>query len=129
MNSIEKPNQRKKLSRLSPQEAVKAVEGGEKPIALLREKIKTNLPCLEFESGMISGDENDKVTRVFKEKNYVYYQPDQKANAERIKELVIQMTNEQSGNLKVGDTYINEPPSDEYHRELGRLLEIGRAHV
>ena len=32
------------------------------------------------------------------------------------------MTDEQTGDLKVGDTYINKQPGDEYHRELGELL-------
>lgn len=32
------------------------------------------------------------------------------------------MTNEQQGNLQIGDVYINKPPSDEYHRETGKLL-------
>ena len=112
----------KKLSRLSPQESVQAVEVGVKPMAFLKEKIGTSLPCLEFETYMISSDEGATITKIFKEKNYVYYRTGQELNAKRIRELVIQMTNEQLGNLKVGDTYINKPPSDEYHRELGELL-------
>ena len=121
MNSSE-TYQDKKLSKLSPQEAVMAVEKGIKPIAFLKEKVETSLPCLEFETTMISGDEKDTITRIFKEKNYVYYGVGQELNVERIRELVVQMTDEQLGNLKVGDTYINKPPSDEYHRELGELL-------
>lgn len=122
MNTAEKPEQRKKLSRLSPQEAIEAVEHGEKPIAFLKEKIETSLPCLEFESFMISVDENNRITNIFKERNYVYYQAGQEFNAQRIKELVTQMATEQQHNLKIGDIYINRPPSDEYHRELGELL-------
>lgn len=32
------------------------------------------------------------------------------------------MTNAQTSNFRVGDTWIPNPPGIEYHRELGKLL-------
>ena len=114
--------ERKKFSKLSNEEAIQAVESGIKPIAFLKQRANTNLPCLEFESLMLSADSNNKITRIFKEKNYVYYQVGQEDNADRIKELVIQMNDAQAKNLKIGDLWIPNPPSKEYHKEMGELL-------
>lgn len=120
----------KKLSRLSPQEEIMAVEEGIKPVAFLNEPIETILPCLTFEVPVISTNESDVVTRVYKEKKYIYYAGRyQEPNAQRVRELIVQMNNEQVGNLKVGDVYVGKPTSDDYHRELGRLLGYGKEEI
>lgn len=127
--NTEKINREKGLSRLSPQESIKAVENGSKPLSFFKEEMKTDLPHLTFESSMLSSDDKDRVTRIFKEKNYIYYRAGQEHNAERIKELVIQRADEQTSGLKVGDVYIHKPPRDEYHRELGKLLGYSEKEI
>lgn len=111
----------KKLSKLSEEEAVRAVEDGVKPLALVNHKIDSDLPYLEFEFSTGHHDELN-VTKRYNEIGYIYYQTDQKNNAERVRDLVIGFNNDLWGNLKVSDIFIPKNPTLDYHRELGRLL-------
>jgi len=113
-----------RLSELSEEEQVRAVERGVKPLATsMRTKFDTPLPCLEFEAPMTSSENNsDIITRKFNEKHYIYYQPTHEADAHKVKELIIRMCTAQCANVKVGDVYMPKPPGAEYHRELGQLL-------
>ncbi|MSU45486.1 MAG: hypothetical protein EXS47_02560 [Candidatus Zambryskibacteria bacterium] len=116
-----------RLSRLSDEEQVRAVEKGIKPIATSTTLIKTDLPYLKMELPVVTLEIRNG-HRVVVEKriqaDYIYYQPDQEFNAHRMKRMMENYITEES-KAKIGDEVSAPPtgPEDEkYHREIGKLL-------
>ena len=114
----------KKLSQLTDDEAVKAVEYGLKPLALVTEQFDTHLPFISFKLPYLQWQINDGrnvITDLTFQYQYVYYNPDQEFNAQRLAQLSIR-ENRDAFHYQIGDVYDFEPMRHDYHREIGTLL-------
>ena len=125
---IEQPppysKQEKKLSWLTEEEAIQAVEQGVKPTAMVTQKFETELPFVEVELPLVTFDiyGNDRVVVDVKiVKDYIYYAPENQMRAYRMKRLLLK-SNETSFKLKPGDIIGSFNETESYHREFGKLL-------
>ena len=126
---IEQPppysKQEKKLSWLTEEEAIQAVEQGVKPTAMVTQKFETELPFIEVELPLVTFDiyGNDRVVVDVKiVRDYIYYAPENQMRAYRMKRLLLK-SNEKSFKLKPGDIITGSfIETESYHREFGKLL-------
>ena len=129
MNRFEQSfnNSENRLSRLSDEEQVRAVEKGIKPIATSTTLIETDLPCLKMELPVVTLEIRNGHRIVVGKRiqaDYIYYQPEQEFNAHRMKRMMESYIAEES-KAEIGDE-VSAPPSGsedaKYHREIGKLL-------
>ena len=114
----------KKLSQMTNEESVRAVEQGLKPIADVSSKFETDLPFIEFEIPTLTLDiygNKRVVTEVKLGKKYIYYRPDSQMKAYRLKQLLLKST-EGWLKLKPGDVVGSTKETESYHREFGELV-------
>ena len=126
------PKQEKKLAGLTEEEAVKAVEQGVKPTAMVTQKFETELPYIEVEMPLVTFDiqGNEKVVAdVRKVKDFIYYSPESQMKAYRMKKLLLKSL-ETLSKLKPGDIMTSSfKETADYHRELGRLLGYNEEEI
>lgn len=114
----------KKLSELNEEEAIKAVEYGLKPLALVTRSHDTELAFISFELPCLRWEvQNGRkvIMDVSPATQFVYYSEGQEGNAQRLMEISIAENKENFG-YQAGDSYISVPMSKSYHREMGTLL-------
>ena len=129
MNKLEQgsSSSENKLSRLSDEEQVRAVEQGIKPLATSTTLYETTLPYIKVDLPVVTAEiRNGHRIVVGKriETDYIYYQPDQEFNAHRMKRMMEDYVDDLS-KAKIGDE-VSPPPTgqkdEKYHREVGKLL-------
>ena len=111
------------LSKLTDEEQIKAVEKGEKPIAMTPEycNIKSTLPFILIPSGEIHFNDDRKITKIILFNDIVYYNPKFLINALKVAEFYSQK-NYIYYTLKLNDIVPNIEITNADHIMLGKLF-------